>query len=214
MQRLVAALALVATCSACATAGPHSEEPRRRDGQTIISTVDPAIRVSVDRELPFLGETEGVVMNGRATAHQYWFADIDGGQLQRAVIVHFERMNQGATGAFNYPTFRMEQVGAQQYLHQTFPVPDCALFTDRVRDLLQSRGAEARPACVMTRYVRAVTEDKRAELILFYLESVGSVEEQPEGMAPGGIPTAADTPWGEVDARLTRAFHALVRVEG
>jgi|CXWL01.1.fsa_nt_gi hypothetical protein len=96
MVKSLALITLLALASACANTGAATDELRFRRGQTIVSRADPAIRVSVDRELPFLGETDGVVMDGRATMHQYWFAEIEGGQLERAVIVHFEHMNEGS----------------------------------------------------------------------------------------------------------------------
>lgn len=214
MIRSLALLALLAFASACANTGGSTGEPRFRQGQTIVSRVDPAIRVSVDRELPFLGEIEAVVMNGDATMHQYWFADIEDGQLKRAVIVHFERMNEGSDRTFGYPTFRMETLGAQSYLHQSFPEPVCELITDEVRAFLAARGAVARQGCVSTRYVRAVREDKLAEMIFFYVEPTDNVSETPEGLGEGFVPTGADTPWGREDARLTRALRSLIHVEG
>ncbi|MEZ5996321.1 MAG: hypothetical protein R3C25_11270 [Hyphomonadaceae bacterium] len=213
MTKSLALIALLAFASACASTGAANDQPRFREGQSVVSRADPVIRVNVDRNLPFLGETEGVVMRGHATAHQYWFADIQDGQLQRAVVVHFERMNEGSDFTFEYPTFRMEQFGAQSYLHQSFTGPNCELFSEEVRALLAARGATARQDCLMTRYVRAVTDDKRAEIIFFYVEPAEGVPEEPEGMAPGGIPTGADTPWGIEDARLTQALRSLVHIE-
>ncbi len=213
MTKSLTAIAFLAFAPACASTGAATDKPHFRQGQTIVSRADPAIRVSVDRQLQFLGETDAVVMNGHATMHQYWFVEIEGGQLERAVIVHFEHMNEGSDFTFEYPTFRMETLGAQSYLHQSFSAPTCPLFSAEVRAMLAARGGTPRQACIITRYVRAVTEDKRAEIIFFYVEPVDGAVEEPEGMGSGGIPTGADTPWGQEDARLTQAFRSLVHVE-
>ncbi len=93
MVKSLALITLLALASACANTGAATDELRFRRGQTIVSRADPAIRVSVDRELPFLGETDGVVMDGRATMHQYWFAEIEGGLRARRSSDRSDRLS-------------------------------------------------------------------------------------------------------------------------
>lgn len=227
---LAAAIACVAGCAsspsdAVRDGDGHTVSPSADpaslpsvDGHTVISRADPAARFIIDPSLDYLGHTESVVMNNQATAEQFWFGEIRNGQLRRAVVVHFERWNDDES-VFNYPTFRMRRAGSHDYLHQSFPAPECGLISAGVRALLTARNASAAQGCLMTRFVRATDETMHAEIILFYLEPGSVAEQPPEGFAPGGLPAehnnpgAATTPWGAIDARLTEQLERLVRVE-
>jgi hypothetical protein len=199
---------------ACAAGCASSGAVRRVDDNTVISRNDPAARFVIDRSLDYIGHTEAVVMNGRATAEQFWFGDIREGQLTRAVVVHFEHWNDDES-VFDYPSFRLRRLGAHDYLHQSFPIPNCTLISTDVRALLAARNATAAQGCLTTRFVRATDETQHAEIILFYVEPGAVTEQPPEGFAPGGIPApgAAETPWGAIDARLTAEALRLIRVE-
>ena len=193
----------------------------RQVEQVVRSAADPAADIVVDPAFSFLGRVSAPVMNGQATAEQYWFVKADSGRITRMVVVHFERWNDGIAGAFNYPTFRMRRLGDHDYLHQSFPLEAaCGLATPDARALMRRAGLALAKECVATRFVRAASADRRSEMILFYVEPVDSLPSV-EGLGPGGLPVGydrpspPDTPWSATDRRLTdealRAIHVRDR---
>lgn len=211
--------ALLAAAAHAQAAEPASgETTTRRVEQVVVSDADPATRVRVHPDFHYIGRTNSSVMNDTATAEQFWFGDVRDGVLTRAVVVHFERWKDGTEGAFNYPRLRMVRLGAHEYLHQSFSSPTCEIISPEVRALAESEGAAVSKGCVMTRFVRGIGDDKRSELIFFYIEAAEVGEDPPEGWKPGGLPIEHGTPdqpqspWGEIDARLTASARLAFEV--
>lgn len=143
---------------------------QRRVEQTIRSDTLPRVSVTVDPSLGYLGRLE-LDVGGRARAEQHLFGEIVEGRLGRALIVHFEHFLPGNDHTFDYPRLRMARLGGHEFLHQTWPLPDWDLFRlpEMVRFLAQ-RGIEAETDWIVSRYVRVVSEDRKHEFIIFYLE--------------------------------------------
>lgn len=209
---------LIAFVAATLVGSAQATPARSVEANVVRSSEAPHTNIAIDPSFQYLGHTQSVVMNNRATAEQFWFGKIENGRIVRAAIVHFEHWNDGVEGAFNYPTFRMRRLGANEYLHQSFPIENCSLVTDDVRALLQEANAAIAPHCLATRFVRATTTDKRSEIILFFVEPTDAVDAEPEGLGPGGLPVGFDqpnppqTPWSVIDARLTREAIEVINV--
>jgi hypothetical protein len=149
-----------------------------------------------------------------AEAEEFVFGQSSGGQLQRAVIVHFEHFLPTSGRSFVYPRLRMTQLGADEYLHQTWGFADFSLFREpALEDLLHARGLSFVRRWVADRYVRALAENSHYEIIIFYLES--STVSDPS-MTYGGAPVTPPpppSPSAEVEAAILRRAHAAFSVE-
>lgn len=143
---------------------------QRRVEQTIRSDTLPRVSVTVDPTLGYLGRLD-LDVGGRARAEQHLFGEIIEGRLGRALIVHFEHFLPANDHTFDYPRLRMTRLGTHEYLHQTWPLPDWDLFRlPEMRRFLEQRGIAAGTDWIVSRYVRVVSDDRKHEFIIFYLE--------------------------------------------
>jgi len=180
---------------------------QRRVAQVIHSDTLPRITVEIAPELAYLGKVD-LDVGGRAAAEQYLFGALDEGRLDQAVIVHFEHFLPGNDHTFEYPRLRMTQLGSHEYLHQTWPLPDWDLFRlPEMARFLAARGITAGRDWIVSRYVRVVSEDRKHEFIIFYLESGASLPVPVAELRPGG---AARDRWPGIERglieRAGRAF--------
>jgi len=183
-------------------ASAPSAPPARRVEQVVTSTDLPKIAVRVDEAFAFLGRVEGTAMDGRAKTEQFFFADTGDGRIHRMVIVHFEGAVPGADLRFRYPRLRMESLGGEEYLHQSFPEEDWDLFASpAVAALFTGRKVELPRRWLVDRYVRAVDAELRHEVILFYLEPAGDLPAPVDDLRLAGKSRAL---WEPIDRDLAR----------
>ena len=155
---------------------PAAAAAQRTVHHVVESNARPCMRVAVDPELTYLGRVEGPVMGGRARAERFVFGALQAGALGRTVIVHFEAMEPDSAGAFTYPGFRLDTIAGEEYLQQVWPAPQLPLFaTEPIAGLLRDRGISAEPDWILHRWARGLGEDKRSEVLLFYLEPVSTL---------------------------------------
>jgi hypothetical protein len=157
----------------------------RTFNQTIESASLPKISISVSPKLSFLGSGKFDV-RGIAAAEQFVFAEADRGVAKRVFIAHFEHWLPTNTNIFDYPKLRQAKVGSHEYLHQIWYIEKPQLLhSGLVSSLLKQRGLSAEDNWMMNRYVRAVDEAKRHEIILFYLEPASSFPKEASEFKPG-----------------------------
>lgn len=126
-------------------------------------------------------------MSGRAVYDQYIFSEVSGGQLGRTFIVHFESAVPGTDFTFDYPRHTMVRIGQHEYLQQSWPIENWRLFqSDPMTKLLRKFAVTAPSRWLVNRYVRAVGKDRRAEIILFYLEPAGELPAAVPDLGLGG----------------------------
>jgi hypothetical protein len=180
---------------------PATQAPPHRQVEQLVTSTDlPKIAVRVDEALAFVGRVDGTAMDGRARTEQFFFAEAREGRVRRMVVVHFEGAIPGADLHFRYPRLRMETLGGDEYLHQSFPVEDWDLFASpKVAGLFASRKIELPSRWLVDRYVRAVDPDLRHELILFYLEPAGDLPAPVEDL---GLAGKSRSLWELIDREL------------
>ena len=207
MSRLFACVVLL-TSVACATS---PATPVREVEQVVRSTAQPRIAVTVAPELSYLGHIQDSAMSGRAVYDQYIFSEVLGGQLGRTLIVHFESAVPGTDFTFDYPRHTMARIGRHEYLQQSWPIENWPLFqSDPMTKLLRKYAVSAPPRWSVIRYVRAVGKDKRAEIILFYLEPAG---ELPAAVADLGLGGSQRDLWEPIAAALATRAKSVFAVE-
>ena len=182
---------------------------QRRVEQTIHSDTLPRVSVSVDPSLGYLGRLE-LDVAGRARAEQHLFGEVVEGRLGRALIVHFEHFLPDNPHTFEYPRLRMARLGRHEFLHQTWPLPDWDLFRlPEMVNFLERRGLQAGTDWIVSRYVRVVSNDRKHEFIIFYLEPGSTLSIPVADLRPGG---QARGEWAAVERGLIERAAAAFRV--
>jgi hypothetical protein len=160
--------------------------------------------------LSYIGHVRGSAMDGRAEYERYIFSELKDGQLGRTFIVHFEHVVPGIEFSFDYPRHTMVKLGRNEYLQQSWPVEDWPLFqSDSMTKLLRKHAVTAPSRWLVNRYVRAIGTDKRAEIILFYLEPAIELPAPVADLALGG--SRRDL-WGRIEEGLARRANAVFKI--
>lgn len=146
---------------------------------TIVSLKNPPIRIDVDVQLQNVGILNFPLKN-TAQVERYVYAHHDEDKrIQRLFIAQFEALLPDATGSYKFQVVNPTRLGNFDY--QT----DIGVFNFAER-IAESPGAEAEYTkalldknslkadedYLVARYERVASDDKRSELILFYLESL------------------------------------------
>ena len=177
-----------------------SAAPVRTVEQIVRSTAEPRIEIRIEPAFAYIGHIHRQAMGGKAEFDQYIFSETRGNQLGRTFIVHFEHVLPGVDFEFDYPRLDMVKLGRHEYLHQTWPLENWSLFqSDDMLRLLESRALTAPSRWLVSRYVRAVDKQRRAEIILFYLEPAG---ELPAPIADLGLGGAQRALWEPIARAL------------
>lgn len=151
----------------------------------------PEIAIRLPGTYHYLGST-AFVLRGLAEVDRHHFMESNSdGDLRSLVILHFESFLPAIGGSFNYrlpeppdrigPDFRFSpeevRLGEHKYIHNTWffdadedikSNPDAELA--HTARLLNEFGYALPGELSMSRYARVVSEDRKSELILFYLE--------------------------------------------
>jgi hypothetical protein len=169
------------------------------------STAEPALELTLPDSYTYLGRLE-LTLEEAARVDRHLFAELDGGRLRSLVVLQFEHLLEGAEGSYHFTIpsgagaagsnyrFSPERIelGRSGYVHNTWAFDwraDAAANPDkeggRTLRLLEERGLGVDAGWIMSRFVREVGPERRAELILFYMEPLDrrghSLEELPDG---------------------------------
>lgn len=183
--------------------------------------------VRIDSEFEYLGP-ETFLLGETHEAERHHFVTRNGDEVTALLVFQFERILDGVPGQYEFDVppedylagsnyrFAAEPVrlGSHDYVHNTwaFNTRESAeqnpgKESDRTLRLLESRGYTLDDGLVMARYVRAVGDDQRKEVIIFYMEPLGRSGHD-LGQFPDGGP-ASDAFNGLSDAVVGRALNAF-----
>ncbi|MBO6503937.1 MAG: hypothetical protein JJ850_17030 [Kordiimonadaceae bacterium] len=147
-------------------------------GNIVVSKSNPSLAIKVKANIPFLGR-HPIRIRDVAAGERFVFADVDGGHVNRMVILQFEGFLPNVPEAkyqynfegrpvvagypirsnpfsFDLPKSRLENPGGES--------SDTALF-------LESLGLEPPKTWMMWRSLTAELPERRDELIIFYVEN-------------------------------------------
>lgn len=153
-------------------------ESRRVDNNTLISMETPAVQVTVDTELPFIGRTQFVIKNV-ALAEVFLFGDARNGQLQRLFWVQFEGFLPTNDLTCEYPSGRPVVLSEHEYTTglgggvletwiQEQPDSDVAHLVQ----FLSEQGYAMPAEVLLHRFVRLLDDPPRNEVLFIYLEDL------------------------------------------
>jgi len=157
----------------------NSGQGRSLNKNTIVSLKNPPIRIDVDEQLPHVG-----ILNFKlkevAQVERYIYARHDASKrIQRLFIAQFESFLPGIKGDYKFQVTNPTRLG--NYDYQT----DIGIFNfaeriaanpgaeaEHTKALLNKSDLKVDDDFLVARYARITSDDKRSELILFYLENL------------------------------------------
>jgi hypothetical protein len=180
-------------------------EKRRVEGNVIISENFPAIRIKVSKAFKYAGRLQ-FNLKEMARVDRFVFVDADRGHVRRLFMVQFEGFLDGVNHTYNYRMRNPMTLGGQTYSQNCW-------FFDNARNIKENPGAESDKTTaflkekhysvddelMMSRFVRVVDEEKRHEIIIYYIEN----------LKDSGFPFTEYNGDGQPSARQTAVEKAL-----
>ena len=195
-----------------------------------MSVADPAMSVQIASDFEYLG-SETFLLGETHEAERHHFVILDGKEVSALLVFQFERVLDGVPGQyeFNIPpeediagsNYRFAshpvRLGSHEYVHNTWAFnnresarENPGKESDRTLRLIERHDYRIDDGLIMARYVRAVGDDKRKELIVFYMESLQKNGHNIDDFPDGEPPTANfDNLSAAVVARARDAFEIL-----
>lgn len=179
-----------ATPAAQPVAGPVISKV---DGHTITSTGFPEGTIKVDEKLAYIGSDKWVLY-GVADCEIHVFAETHADKtLKRLVWVQFEGYLPANNHTYNYEKepFRTEVGGHTFYdrvsFRKTDPTqkPRAGSDTERVMKMIEGKGIKLSADAANIRWVR-LSEDRRKELMIIYVEDLAPLNLTAADLAEGG----------------------------
>ena len=150
----------------------------------IISLVNPAVTIAVDKQIKYLGKIDFPLKN-IVRVQRFIFVDADETRhIQRMFIAQFEGFLSGVDDIYRYRIENPINLGGADYRHNIWfydvakagkeePEAEAA----RTRAFVESRGYHLDDQLMMSRFARPVDVAKRHELILFYWENLADTHQ-------------------------------------
>lgn len=165
--------------------------PRRVERNVLISDRDPALRIRVKDSLPYVGAFR-FPLKGVACVERHVFAEAKKGTIRRLFIVQFEGIFDSSEMTYRWTVKRPIRLGGVDYHHNMWAFDSDALIRQdpdtepaHTRAFLASKGLAIDAEAVMSRFARIVGENRKHELILFYIEPLAGtglrVRDFPDG---------------------------------
>ncbi len=171
----------------------NAGQGRSLNKNTIVSLKNPPLRIDVDEQMPHVG-----ILNFKlkdvAQVERYVYARHDENKrVQRLFIAQFESFLPDIKGDYKFQVMTPTRLGNHDY--QT----DVGIFNfaeriaanpkaeaEYTKALLDNNNLKADDDFLVARYARITSEDKRTELILFYLENLRDLGFSRAEIEPGG----------------------------
>lgn len=171
-MRAIAALALLAL-NACALVYPHT---RTVKDNVLTSTELPVIRIAVDPSFRYAGRIPFEVA-GLAGGDRLVFVDAEGKRVKRMFVAQFEQWLPGIDETYRYDFTNARDIGGHRWRHNIGWYSQRALRGSNpkgeaavMHEWLEREGYEVDDELLMSRFLTLGSEDRKSELILFYLE--------------------------------------------
>ena len=166
------------------------KELRSMDGATLVSKENPTMNFQPAEGFDYVGSFK-IVLKERANAERYHWVISDNGRVRKMLIVQIEGLLDGQEGKYSFSVppadeqsagnykFSPEpiELGGKAFIHNTWAYNNKAsaeadpdLESASTLKLLTEKGYRLDDELIMSRFVRAVGDDSRHELILFYYE--------------------------------------------
>ena len=183
----------------------------------IVSQNNPTIVIDVSRELSSMGVINFPLKNA-AQVERYLFVRSDkSGRAERLFIAQFESVLPGVKGGYSFPMTNPTRIGTYDYQTQvgffnfaSTIASNPGAEAEQTKRYLNSNGVQVDDEFLVARYARVASEDKRHELILFYLENVRELDLTRSDLEDGGSRSSErEKVFAEFAARARRSFKVV-----
>ncbi|NAS14089.1 hypothetical protein [Poritiphilus flavus] len=196
----------------------------------LISKLLPKLEIKVAEEFDYVGTFEfEIIANSEeypedlrgkpvAAGDRYVFVSADEGKkVQKLFILQFEGFLPDNDFIYNYNFSQAETIGVNKYRHNTWFYDSAKLAEEnpnnegaKTRKFLNEKGYQLEDQFMMSRFVGLASEDRKHEIILFYIEmlknSTGiSLDEYENSISP----EKADSLQNTFVARSRSSFSVL-----
>jgi hypothetical protein len=183
----------------------------------IVSLENPTIVIDVSKELQSFGVIN-FTLKKVAQVERYIFVRSDkSGRAQRLFITQFESVLPGLKGGYSFPMTNVTRIGNHDYATQlgffNFTQTIAAnpgAEAEQTKAYLNRNGVQVDDDFVIARYARVVGEDKRHELIFFYLENLRDLNLTRSELEQGGSRSSElERLLAELAARAQKSFKVV-----
>jgi len=193
-----------------------SQAPRAVKRNAVISARDPVARIEVDEELRYIGALR-FDLKEMACVERHVFAAVQNHQIQRLFIVQLEGILESSSEIYRWRMRDAVRLGDAEYRYNVLAFDTAASIreepeaeTAKTDAFLKSRGLELETELVMSRFARVVGEDRKHELIFFYMEPLATWHQRVADFQDGEPRTPAQRALArQVSDRSLRAFRVI-----
>ena len=178
--------------AASSARGSRTYDPKKR---TLTSTARPAVTIRHGKELKYIG-TQSFTLYDVAHAEQHFFVAADEeNRISRLYWLQFEGYLPTNTHVYNYRSRETAKIGAFEFVADSRPLNITAVKAlqrpdsdgARARAFLESKGYKmASDDVLWQRLVHLVDDTKRDELMIIYMEDLGTAGLLAEDFAENG----------------------------
>ncbi len=218
--------------SALALAACDTEPGRTFSNGLFVSPMHPPMTVRIDDGFEYLGQDNFLLGEGgtHGVERHHWVRS-EQGEVTAMLVFQFEQILDGVEGQYRFDVppeqylagsnYRFApgpvRLGDHDYVHNTWAfdtrrsaMENPGKESARTLHLLAAKGLRIDDELIMSRFVRAVGEERRREVIFFYMEPLGryghALSEFPDR---GPQSDDFDRISAAVDARAAAAFEVL-----
>jgi hypothetical protein len=193
-----------------------SQAPRAVERNVLVSTRDPVARIEVDKDLKYVGAFRFDLKN-MACVERHIFAGVHNRRIKRLFIVQLEEILESSSEIYRWQMRDAIRLGDGVYRHNVWAFDTAVSIreepeaeTAKTDAFLKERGLKLESELVMSRFARVVGEDRKHELIFFYMEPLASWHQRAADF-PDGVPrTPAQRELArQVSERSLRAFRVV-----
>lgn len=160
-----------------ATVFSFAQAERKVKKRILTSSDAPKIRIKFGKTFKFAGSQKFVLYN-RAEAEQFFFVEAENQKIKRLYMLQFENFLPEIKATYNYNEPQSVKIGGLDYFANTEVVPNVEAALKSVPDsdiakaaaFLKSKNFILMKSLLYQRFVRVVSDDKRREFIVLYIE--------------------------------------------
>ncbi len=159
----------------------HGEDKCRRvEDNTLISDKLPVIKVVVSKEFAYVGRFDFKIRDV-AEGERFVFVDAADNKVKRLFIAQFEGFLSHVDDFYRYSFDNAIILGSHKFRHNNYAYSNKESRLQNpegegtlTEEFLKERGYEVEDELMMSRFITVPEENKKHELILFYLENVST----------------------------------------
>ncbi len=181
----------IVACERNEVADQTAKKLRTLQDGALVSLANPAMRLKPDDAFDYAGSVT-LTIKGIALAERHHWVVADEGRVKKLIIVQFEGFLDDADGQYNIalPSANLSganykfsperiELGDKSFVHNTWAFDNAASARDNpgleaaaTLNILTDKGYAIDGELIMSRFGAALGDDRRHELIIFYIEPV------------------------------------------